>query len=214
MNSTQLPLSPGLDCLLTRSQFSLDKLEGRCLLQKNVSLSKLSQFPPFSSHSAAQTVALHRAIMSILDMSLHYTDCFVSFAGDTTHDISRASLVTSRHRHRHRSRRLRKQRRDVIGFSDAPSLLHDSEDDSSDEEGLDEESLAGRSGREPSFSFGASTTASFTDDGFLERLDKMSSELDALVRFVRRGVESLAAGASEAAPAFGIFAFALEDWDR
>ncbi|TBU41458.1 Spc98 family-domain-containing protein [Dichomitus squalens] len=175
----------------------LDKLEGRCLLQKN-------------------TVALHRAIMSILDMSLHYTECFVSFAGDTTHDISRASLVSSRHRHRHRhrSRRLRKQRRDVIGFSDAPSLLQHSEDDSSDEEGLDEESLAGRSGREPSFSFGASTTASFTEDGFLERLDKMSSELDALVRFVRRGVESLAAGASEAAPAFGIFAFALEDWDR
>ena len=39
-------------------------------------------------------------------------------------------------------------------------------------------------------------------------------ELDALVRFVRRGVESLAAGAGEAAPAFGVFAFALEDWDR
>ncbi|KAI1796107.1 Spc98 family-domain-containing protein [Ganoderma leucocontextum] len=171
----------------------LDKLEGRCLLQKN-------------------TVALHRAIMSILDMSLHYTECFVSFAGDTTHDISRASLVS---RHRHRSRRLRKQRRNVIAFSDASSFLHDSEDVSSDEEGLDEESLAGHSGREPSFSFGASTTtASFTEDGFLARLDKMSSELDALVRFVRRGVESLAAGASEAAPAFGIFAFALEDWDR
>ncbi|PIL37409.1 hypothetical protein GSI_01103 [Ganoderma sinense ZZ0214-1] len=177
----------------------LDKLEGRCLLQKN-------------------TVALHRAIMSILDMSLHYTECFVAFAGDTTHDISRASLLG--HRHRHRSRRLRAQRRNVIAFSDAPSLLrrHDYEDDdsSTDEEGLDEESLAGRSGREPSFSFGASTagSASFTEDGFLARLDKMSSELDALVRFVRRGVESLAAGAGEAAPAFGVFAFALEDWDR
>ena len=162
-----------------------------------------------------QTVALHRAIMSILDMSLHYTDTFVSFAGDATHDISRASLhglggSVSRH---HRSRRLRKQRRDVIGFVQAPSLLQDSES-SSDEEGLDEESLAGRSGREPSFSFMASTTASFMEDGFLARLDKMSGELDALVRFVRRGVESLAAGTGEAAPAFGIFAFALEDWDR
>ena len=52
------------------------------------------------------------------------------------------------------------------------------------------------------------------DGGVLARLDKMSSELDALVRFVRRGVESLAAGTSEAAPAFGIFAFALGDWDR
>ncbi|RPD66877.1 hypothetical protein L227DRAFT_7229 [Lentinus tigrinus ALCF2SS1-6] len=185
-----------LDEMIRLQNEHLDKLEGRCLLQRN-------------------TVALHRAIMSILDMSLHYTETFVSFAGDATHDISRASLhglsgSVSRH---HRSRRLRKQRRDVIGFAQAPSLLQDSES-SSDEEALDEESLAGRSGREPSFSFAASTTASFMEDGFLARLDKMSGELDALVRFVRRGVESLAAGTGEAAPAFGIFAFALEDWDR
>ena len=152
--------------------------------------------------------------MSILDMSLHYTDCFVSFAGDTTHDISRASLRGLNLSRHHRSRRLRQQRRNVIGFSDAPSILQDSSDESEDEEGLDEESLAGRSGREPSFSLGASSSASFMEDGFLARLDKMSSELDALVRFVRRGVESLAAGTGEAAPAFGIFAFALEDWDR
>ncbi|KAI9064813.1 hypothetical protein FKP32DRAFT_1675206 [Trametes sanguinea] len=187
-----------LDDMIRLQNEHLDKLEGRCLLQRN-------------------TAALHRAIMSILDMSLHYTDCFVSFAGDTTHDISRASLRVVSRRSRHRSRRLRKQRRDVIGFAQAPSLLHasdESSDSEEDEEGLDEESLAGRSGREPSFSLGASTTASFAEDGFLERLDKMSSELDALVRFVRRGVESLAAGTGEAAPAFGMFAFALEDWDR
>ncbi|KAI0375943.1 hypothetical protein BV20DRAFT_932428 [Pilatotrama ljubarskyi] len=187
-----------LDEMIRLQNEHLDKLEGRCLLQRN-------------------TAALHRAIMSILDMSLHYTECFVSFAGDTTHDISRASLRVISRNSRHRSRRLRKQRRDVIGFAQAPSLLHGSDEESSDEddeEGLDEESLAGRSGREPSMSFGASTTASFAEDGVLERLDKMSSELDALVRFVRRGVESLAAGTSEAAPAFGMFAFALEDWDR
>ncbi|KAI0353132.1 hypothetical protein OH77DRAFT_1407845 [Trametes cingulata] len=185
-----------LDEMIQLQNDHLDKLEGRCLLQRN-------------------TAALHRAIMSILDMSLHYTECFVSFAGDTTHDISRASLRVVSRRSRHRSRRLRKQRRDVIGFAQAPSLLHGSDESSDDDdEGLDEESLSGRSGREPSMSFGASTTASFTEEGVLERLDKMSSELDALVRFVRRGVESLAAGTGEAAPAFGMFAFALEDWDR
>ncbi|KAH9899569.1 Spc98 family-domain-containing protein [Cubamyces lactineus] len=186
-----------LDEMIRLQNEHLDKLEGRCLLQRN-------------------TAALHRAIMSILDMSLHYTDCFVSFAGDTTHDISRASLHVASRRSRHRSRRLRRQRRDVIGFAQAPSLLHPSDDSASesdeDEEGLDEASLAGRSGREPSFF--STTTASFAEDGFMERLDKMSSELDALVRFVRRGVESLAAGTGEAAPAFGMFAFALEDWDR
>ena len=41
----------------------------------------------------------------------------------------------------------------------------------------------------------------------------MSSELDGLVRFLRRGIEGLAGGTDEAAPAFGVLAFALEDWD-
>ncbi|KAI0677260.1 Spc98 family-domain-containing protein [Trametes maxima] len=181
-----------LDEMIQLQNDHLDKLEGRCLLQRN-------------------TAALHRAIMSILDMALHYTDVFVSFAGDTTHDISRASLRGhASRRSRHRSRRLRAQRKDVIGFAQAPSVLHADDDSDEDDDDVDEESLAGHSGREPSFSIGAS----FAEDGFMERLDKMSSELDALVRFVRRGVESLAAGTGEAAPAFGVFAFALEDWDR
>lgn len=67
---------------------------------------------------------------------------------------------------------------------------------------------------ETTFSANATMTADFTEESFHLRLDKMSSELDAIVRFIRRGVETLAAGASEAAPAFGVFAFALEDWDR
>ena len=146
--------------------------------------------------------------MSILDMSLRYTDCFVSFAGDTTHDVSRVSLRSVT---RHRSRRLRAQRRNVIGFADAsaPSLLPSDSSDS-DDDGADGGASA------TSFSFGASfvTDGGAADEGALARLDKMSSELDALVRFVRRGVESLAAGTSEAAPAVGIFAFALGAWDR
>ena len=39
------------------------------------------------------------------------------------------------------------------------------------------------------------------DEGVLARLDKMSSELNVLVCFVCHGVESLAAGMGEAAPA-------------
>ncbi|EIW61599.1 uncharacterized protein TRAVEDRAFT_143542 [Trametes versicolor FP-101664 SS1] len=182
-----------LDEMVQLQNDHLDKLEGRCLLQRN-------------------TAALHRAIMSILDMSLHYTECFVAYAGDTTHDISRASLRLVSRRSRHRSRRVRTQRRDVIGFAQAPSLLQDSDGDSSDSE--DEGDAEGGGASEPSFSFGASTTMSFAEEGPAARLEKMSGELDALVRFVRRGVESLAAGTGEAAPAFGMFAFALEDWDR
>jgi gamma-tubulin complex component 5 len=65
---------------------------------------------------------------------------------------------------------------------------------------------------EPSFSLSASV--SYAEEGISTRMDKMSSELDGLVRFLRRGVESLAGGGSEAAPAFGVLAFALEDWDN
>jgi gamma-tubulin complex component 5 len=52
------------------------------------------------------------------------------------------------------------------------------------------------------------------DEALSDRLDKMSTELDGLIRFIRRGVETLAGGTGEAAPAFGVLAFSLEDWDR
>ncbi|KAI0638473.1 Spc98 family-domain-containing protein [Trametes polyzona] len=188
-----------LDEMIQLQNEHLDKLEGRCLLQRN-------------------TAALHRAILSILDMSLAYTECFVAVAGDTTHDISRTSLRLRRARHR--SRRVRAQRRDVIGFADASAALDpDFSSSSSEDEDEDNYDLGGGghgARAEPSFSLGSVTASSFAEDegGPGARLEKMAAELDALVRFVRRGVESLAAGTGEAAPAFGMFAFALEDWDR
>ena len=98
----------------------------------------------------------------------------------------------------------------MIGFS---STLQEAGDSSESDSDLDADPLEANA-PEPSFSLGASMTMSAADESFVDRLDKMSSELDALVRFIRRGVESLAAGSGEAAPAFGIFAFSLEDWDR
>lgn len=138
-------------------------------------------------------------------MALHFSDSFVAFAGDTTHDISRHSMVLSK---RHRSRRQRRQNKNVIGFSQSLREAAISSDSDSD---VDENALVHEL-TEPSVSFGASAV-SFDDEGFVTRLDKMSTELDTLVRFIRRGVESLAGGTGEAA-AFGIYAFALEDWDR
>ncbi|TFY67661.1 hypothetical protein EVJ58_g1495 [Rhodofomes roseus] len=166
----------------------LAKMESRCLLQRN-------------------TNALQRAIVSILDMSIHFSDCFVAFAGDTTHDISRHSILVMK---RHRSRRVRRQKKDVIGFSQ--SMQGEADDSSESDSDFDDDRLKANA-PEPSFSLGASTMSA-PEESFVDRLDKMSSELDALVRFIRRGVESLAAGSGEAAPAFGVFAFALEDWDR
>jgi gamma-tubulin complex component 5 len=143
-------------------------------------------------------------------MSLHFSDVFVAFAGDTTTtlDISRQSIPMKRHP----SRRQKRQRRNVIGFSQSMRDATDSSED--DDVHFDERDMdGGLQPPEPSFSMAASSTSS-AEDGFYSRIDKMSSELDGLVRFVRRGVESLAGGTGEAAPAFGIFAFALEDWDN
>lgn len=138
-------------------------------------------------------------------MTLHFSDYFIAFAGDTTHDISRRSVLLMK---RHRSRRLKRQRKNVIGFSQSLRQVEVSSDSDSDQEDQSNEAAP-----EPSFSL-AATTMSLTEESFDTRLERMSSELDALVRFIRRGVESLAGGTSEAASAFGVFAFALEDWDR
>lgn len=136
-------------------------------------------------------------------MCLYFGDCFIAFAGDATHDITRQSIVLTQ---RHRSRSQRRHQRNVVSFSQVtrqPVL-----DESDSESDFDEKSAV-----EPSFS-AAGASVSLAEGGLSARLDKMASELDGLVRFIRRGAESLAGGASEAAPAFGVFAFALEDWDR
>ncbi|PCH40985.1 hypothetical protein WOLCODRAFT_118043, partial [Wolfiporia cocos MD-104 SS10] len=181
---TQFSNARSLNEMIQLHDEHLTKIEGRCLLQKNTS-------------------ALHRAILSILDMSLHFSAHFVSLAGDTTHDLSRHSTKLTRHR----SRRRRAARRDVVAFS---GTQRDPASSSSDE---DEE----EDGAEPSISMSMAVSSMLGEDGDgdgANRLERMAGELDALVRFVRRGAESLAAGAGEAAAVFGVFAFQLEDWDR
>lgn len=137
-------------------------------------------------------------------MCLHFSEGFITFAGDTTStlDVSRQSLNLKRHR----SRRQRQQRRNVIGFS---QFLQD-DILSSDEEENDEIDI--ESTMEPSISILGNSTMDSEGD-FFSRVERMSSELDGLIRFLRRGVESLAGGTSDAASAFGVLAFALEDWD-
>lgn len=139
-------------------------------------------------------------------MCLHFRDFFVAFAGDaTTHDISRQSITMRRHR----SRRQRQQRKNVIGFSQSLQNAGHTSDEDSD---LDEQNKVDPDNTaEPSYSMGASV--SHSEGGFSNYIDNMAAELDGLVRFIRRGTESLAGGTGEAAPAFGVLAFSLEDWD-
>ena len=152
-------------------------------------------------------------MISILDLAMRFSECFSAFAGDLTLDVSRREFVTLRKKRR---RGYRKQLPNVVGFK-LPDRQDNTSDESDDEKDSDDDVDAERQ-REPpdqtTLSWAADTSAmSFADDGFFGRLDKISSELDELVRFVRRGVESLSTKTGDAAAALGMFAFALEDWD-
>lgn len=121
--------------------------------------------------------------------------------GDTTHDILRLSVSMRRHR----SRRQRRIRQNVIAFSQ-PRTCSDDDDDSDTD--LDAEEL--KEAPETSFSV---AVPSFAPEDLSEKLEKLSSELDSVVRYIRRGTETLASGPSNAARTFGILAFTLDDWD-
>jgi len=68
-------------------------------------------------------------------------------------------------------------------------------------------------GMEPP-SFIGDATVSFAEEDAFTRVEKMSSELDGLVRFIRRGVENLEGKGGPESSTFGVLSFALEDWDR
>ena len=144
--------------------------------------------------------------MSICDICLHFTTLFTAFAGETTatHDISRQSITL-----KHRSRRQRRQKRNIVGF--AGSLQDLSSDDEEEEQAFDPEAVEGPS-MDASLSF-FDASGPLVDGDFFGWIEKVSREVDGLVRYVRRGVESIAGGTTEAASTFGVLAFALEDWD-
>ncbi|KAJ7827542.1 hypothetical protein B0H14DRAFT_3720657 [Mycena olivaceomarginata] len=158
-----------LDEMIRAHDEHIERIRGRCLLQPNTS-------------------ALHRAILSILDMSLHFCEVFTTFTGNTTVtlDVSRLSVIPKRHR----SRRQRSQRKNIVSFSQAHVFESDESSDDEDEVDLEDEHGDGSS-----------------------RIDRMATELDGLVRFIRRGVESLAGGTGDAASSFSVLSFSLEDWD-
>ncbi|KAI6040406.1 Spc98 family-domain-containing protein [Pisolithus marmoratus] len=149
----------------------------------------------------SSTSEISKATVSILDMCLHFRNMFTAYAGDTAHDVLRLSSSLRRHK----SRRQRRIRKNVIGFSQ-PGTRFDSDGSSSDTD-VDEEGL--KEAPETSFSI----ASSFAQEDLSEQLEKLSSELDSLVRYIRRCTENLSSGTSDAAQAFGILAFTLDDWD-
>ncbi|KAF9266306.1 hypothetical protein L218DRAFT_956662 [Marasmius fiardii PR-910] len=175
----QLKQPRSLDHIIQLHDEHLKKVQERCLLQP-------------------KTLTLHQAIISVLDMVIIFSDAFASFSGNaSTHDLSTHSVTL-----RHRSRRLKKRRKNVVGFTQFHTESSDSEPEYTEE-----------GEKEYLMSLSVSVNTTFEDGDYLTRISKMSTELDGLVRFIRRGVEALAGGTSDAAATFGVLAFALEDWD-
>lgn len=116
------------------------------------------------------------------------------------HDISSHSVVLKHHR----SRKQRRRRKNVIGFS---YTMNPSPQTSDSEREGDED--------EEDYSYSVSINASTFAEGddLFTKINKMSTDLDGLIRFIRRGVETLAGGTGDASTTFGILAFSLEDWD-
>jgi gamma-tubulin complex component 5 len=141
----------------------------------------------------AQTAALDRAVLAILDDAVRFGALAAAHVGgERTLDLS-LSLA------QHRSRRARRARRNVVG--PAPAAESSSDEDEDDAAPLETSTFA---------------LVRAEDDGGpgADRLARMAAALDAHVRIMRRGVEALAAGTDDGAETFGVLAFALEDWDR
>lgn len=127
-------------------------------------------------------------------------------------------MLKARRRRRRLNRQQRLRKTNLIGFADVmPTSEDDDDDDDDDNEDFDEfgQDQDGFDGSQTANSVDTfnMTSISFADESFASRVDKITIELDVLVRSVSRGVERLGSGGSEAAPTFAILAFALESWD-
>lgn len=167
---------------------------------------------------------LHRAIVAVLDLALRFTRCLTQFVGaDMTYDASRLSILGASTGKRRKSRNSRVSRKNVIGFlesmhfdetessssgDDLPAVEIDEERPSHDRPSL---------GHQNTLSYLSFTVPIHEEDHeggtFFTQLDKLSTDLDNMVKFIRKSVESLSVGTSESAATFGILSFMLEDWD-
>lgn len=168
---------------------------------------------------------LHRAIMAVLDLALRFARCLTQIVGaDVTYDASRISLLRTSTGRRRKSRRSRASRKNVIGFLE--SLRFDETESSSSGDDLPDVEIVeeGKTphGRPSLIHQATSSYLSFTvpihedDDGAgtsPAQLDKLSTDLDSMIKFIRKSVEGLSIGTSEAAATFGVLSFMLEDWD-
>lgn len=182
-----LKAAESLDEMISLHNLHLQRLESECFLQSNM-------------------ITLRQAILSILNMTLRFRDALTADVGEVPKAAQLSRKVDS-----HGLRRQQQGRKgSKIVFartSREAALAFDSESD------LEEEEEALRHGR-----FGSQyhNVPPVSRDGqqLFGDIYEMQEELDKLVRFVQREVESLAGGMSGTASTFSVLAFALEDWGR
>ncbi|KAF8759655.1 Spc97 / Spc98 family [Rhizoctonia solani] len=157
----------------------------------------------------SKDAAIHKTVLSILDMCVHFGDLFTSVVADNTLDISRPIMVKGRHSKRDRSRR-----QNLVSFvppsepdnvSTTSTELDETEYDSEDEsvrEGITERTTI----LDPTF-------LGPEDEEPGARVERLSKTLDTLIRTLRKRVELITGEGGPSAGAFGMLDFALEDWD-
>ena len=205
---------------------SLSRLQTLCFLSPNVCYAisyRVHRYMVLMSYVPVQTTSVRKAILSVLDLCLHFTDVYRAYSGGAgTVDVSRRAIRFTNNQ-RSRRRRLNRQqqlrRKNLIGFtSDALPASSDEEEEAEvlesspeDDEGTSAHAHAAVSMDDVTLQ--TTMSISFADIDFSERIDKIGSELDALVRYLSKHTEGLASSGAEEAGTFAGLAFALDDWD-
>lgn len=148
-----------------------------------------------------ETAALRRGILTILDLGLQFSGLFAALAAGSDEDGHRVSRQTIKVRP-HRSRRRRKLRRNTMSFSSSTVLSDSSEDDDDDDDGEEQE-----------VEEGVSIVSKDLVEDLPTQVETVSRELDGVVRFLRRGVETLSNQASGDGGSFGVLEARLREWD-
>jgi len=137
-----------------------------------------------------------------------------SVRGDTTSTTEIASK--QRRRHKRHQKRTRLKERNRIGFV-GHAAASETESPSSSSDGemkeADLEDDGPGAGSEKANMSSLASSISFAEESFTVNIDRISDELDGLVRYVRKAVDVMAGGSSETTKTFGILSFMLEEWD-
>jgi len=182
-----------------------------------------------------ETSSVHKGLVSILDLALHFTDLQRAALGESTSiTLSRRTIRFSSRKKRRLNQRQKQLRRDVVTF--AIPLTSESEDDEAEEreeeeilrelecpaadENEDEDvgqvsvRMASRMMDDITLQTSMALSVDEEEDiNFEGRMAKMDREVDVLVRYLSRRVEELSNGTYGEVESFAKLAFALDDWD-